>query len=151
MRRDILSVMQARGKIISLATGILLLLAGLMVLRPNPVARYQLIVQQIQQGVLTANKAGVVRLPAAFSELAPRGEVYAERKADGRLFVLFPTWYGRGADMEGYLFCSQALRPSDYYAVNWGAGRVQSHIDVAGRDMLTVEPYKPNWYTRRLD
>ena len=145
--------MKAHKKIIVIVVSILLLFAGFMLLRSNSLSRYQPVVLQIQKGILTANKSGIVRLPKSFVGLTPRGEVYAERKPDGRLFVLFPTWYGRGADIEGYLYCSQPLYPSDYHSIDWGSGGVHDQIDVAGHKMLTAKPYKSNWYsiTRRLD
>ena len=116
-------------------------------------AKFDAVVSDIQSGVLVVHTNGAVRLPAKFASLTPNDEIFVEKKPDGSLFVLFPTWYGRGNDLDGVLYCSRALLPSDYNTIDWGAGGKQQHIDVGGRDMLTVHDYKPHWYkvSRRLD
>lgn len=146
-------IMNLRTKIFALITAAILLSGAMISCRMNSVSKYQTVVQQIEQGSLTANDAGVIQLPESLKNLAPRGEVYIERKPDNRLLILFPTGYGRGNDIEGYLYCSESLQPSDYYQIEWGAGGVGNHIDVAGWDMLTTENLQPNWYkvSRRLD
>jgi hypothetical protein len=138
---------------IALAAGIVAVLAGLTYVRARSLSRYQPILQQIQRGTLQADPAGVIRLPPAFAGLTPRDEVYIEQKPDGRLFILFPTWYGRGSDIEGYLYCSQALRQSDYYLIHTTRRVRHQYIDVAGRDLLIATYQRPHWYkiSRRLD
>jgi hypothetical protein len=130
-----------------------LLLAFALVGCGSSTSRYASVVADIEHGILAAPTNGILRLPARFSAVAPRAEVYVEKKLDGRLLVLFPPWYGRGADMEGFLYCSGALARSDFYCIDWGAGGVHEHLDVGGRDILTVKDLKPHWYrvTRRLD
>ena len=116
-------------------------------------AKFEAVVSDIQSGVFVIHTNGAVRLDPKFAHLTPDEEIFVEKQADGSLFILFPTWYGRGQDLEGILYCSRALLPSDYYTIDWGAGGKQ-HIDVGGRDMLTVHDYKPpHWYnvSRRLD
>jgi hypothetical protein len=116
-------------------------------------AKFDPVMRDIQAGTLVIPASGIVQLPRRFAGLTPRSEVFAAKKADGRLFILFPTWYGRGNDLEGYLYCSGVLQPSDYYTTDWGAGGKHRHLKIAGRDMLTIRDYKPHWYsvTRRLD
>jgi hypothetical protein len=116
-------------------------------------SKFEPVVADIQKGVITLTTNGAIALPPRFANLAPRGEIYAEKKSDGRLLVLFPTWYGRGNDIEGLLYCSASLLPTDFYTVDWGPGGKQQHMDVAGRDLLRVAEYKAHWYnvTRRLD
>src|SRR5436309_3540852 len=80
--------------------------------RPQP-AKFDPIVKEIQTGALSIPTNGPVRLPPRFHGVTPRDEIFVERKADGRLFVLFPTWYGREEDIEGLLYCSRAPLPSD--------------------------------------
>lgn len=129
-------------------------LAALMVMGcSNPAHRFAPAVQKIRDGLLKPDRAGTIHLPAEFKGMTPRNEVYVEQKADGRLLILFPAAYGRGKDIEGYLFCSANLLPSDFYAIDWGKGGIIQHINVAGWDMLTVENHGTNWYrvTRRLD
>ena len=117
------------------------------------IAKFEPVVSDIQAGVLKFQTNGVVGLPTKFVGLTPKDEIFVEKKPDGSLFVLFPTWYGRGNDIEGVLYCSHALLPSDFYTIDWGAGGKQQHIDVGGRDMLTVHDYQPHWYkvSRRVD
>jgi len=116
-------------------------------------ARYESVLADIESGVLVAPTNGVLKLPTRFAGLAPQGEMYVETKSGGRLFVLFPTWYGRGSDIEGLLYCSGSLTASDFYTIDWGAGGKHEHLDVGRRNMLTVSDLKPHWYsvTRRLD
>lgn len=111
------------------------------------------VASDIQSGVLTVPTNGVLQLPQRFAGLTPKNEVYAEKKPDGRWLILFPEWYGRGRDVEGFLYCSGALQSSDFYTIDWGSGGKNQHIEVAGYDMLTVRNYKPHWYlvSKRLD
>jgi len=115
--------------------------------------KYEPVVTDIQSGALVIHTNGAVRLSGKFDGLTPDDQIFVEKKPDGSLFVLFPTWYGRGNDLDGVLYCSRDLLPSDYYTIAWGSGGKQQHIDVGGRDMLTVHDYKPHWYkvSRRLD
>jgi hypothetical protein len=119
----------------------------------SPTDKFAAVVQGIQSGQLSAPTNGIFRLPQSLAGLTPKGDVFVERRSDGGLFVLFPTWYGRGSDLEGFLYCTRELEPSDYYSIDWGAGGKGQHIDIAGRDMLTVQDYRAHWYrvTRRLD
>jgi hypothetical protein len=119
----------------------------------HPQQKFDSLIQDLQTGKLDSSKDSRVRLPVAYTNLTPKSEIFVERRPDGRLFVLFPTWYGRGDDMDGWLYCSGYLQQSDYYTVDWGTGGKHRHIDVAGRKMLTVTSDRPHWYrfTRRLD
>ncbi|MCY3023138.1 MAG: hypothetical protein NTW87_29530 [Planctomycetota bacterium] len=128
---------------------------GLLGLMPPLIVRageYTSIVSGIDEGSLAADAKGVLKLPRRLASVAPRGEVYVERKPDGRLFVLFPTWYGHGNDLQGYLYASGPLTAADYYEVDWGQGGVRRHLDICGRGLLTVSGNGP-YYTvmRRLD
>ena len=116
-------------------------------------AEFATVVQDIQTGVIPVAANGSVPLPERFAGLTPRNEIFVERKPDSRLLVLFPTWYGRGDDIEGLLYCSSALKAEDFYTVDWGQGGRRQHIDIAGRDMLTVRGFKEHWYyvSRRID
>ena len=90
-------------------------------------AKFDPVVQEIHSGVIAVPTNGIVQLPQRFAGLTPRDEVYAEKKPDGRLLILFPDWYGRGSDVEGWLYCSGPLQASDYYTIDWGAGGKQQH------------------------
>jgi len=119
----------------------------------SPADKFAPVVQAIQSGQLSVQTNGIFRLPQRFAGLTPSDDVFVERRPDGVLFVLFPTWYGRRNDLEGFLYCARELQASNYYTIDWGAGGKRQHIDVAGRDMLTVQNYRSHWYrvTRRLD
>jgi hypothetical protein len=131
----------------------LLLFASLIFGCSPPSKKFAPIVQGIQSGALAIPTNGVVTLSPKFAGFTAGNEVFAERKADGRLLILFPTKYGRGQDVEGYLYCSGPLQPSDYHTIDWGSGGKHRHMDVSGRTMLTVKDYKANWHlvSRRLD
>jgi hypothetical protein len=138
--------------LVLVALGVVLI----FVARDAPDTRaYQPIVVAITNGTLVVppTPGGEVKLSAALSGVTPRDEVIVERRPDGRLFILFPTWYGRGQDIEGWLYCSGPLKSTDFYIVDWGAGGKVDHIDVADRKMLTVISKGSTWYrvSRRLD
>jgi hypothetical protein len=128
---------------------ILLLLGGCRA----PTSKYLPVVSSIASGTTKVPANGVVGLAPTWPGLTPRDVAYAERRPDGRLFILFPTWYGRGQDIEGWLHCSGPLGPADFHNVNWGGTNNQAALDAAGYDLLTVESQSPPWYrvTRRLD
>ena len=119
----------------------------------SPTDKFAAVVEGLQSGQFPIPINGVFLLPQLLAGLTPKDEVFVERKSDGSLFMLFPTWYGRGNDLEGFLYCTRELKPSDYYFIDWGPGGKQQHIDVAGRDMLTVRTFRSHWYrvSRRLD
>jgi hypothetical protein len=92
-----------------------------------------------------------VDLPPSYQSIAPK--VYAERRPDGRLFVLFATWLGRGADLNGYLYCSRPLTPGDFFPADWGSGGVRQQIHLCGISYLEPQHIRGPWYRvlRRLD
>jgi hypothetical protein len=145
--------MNTRRRLMALAAAIPCVIAARGLVRARRLTRYQPIVRGIAAGTLTAPASGILRLSGNFAGVTPRDEIYVETRADGRLLILFPRRYGRGADLEGYLYCRGGLRPADSYVVDWGASGVHTHIAVAGRDLLTATPYAPNWYaiSRRVD
>jgi hypothetical protein len=85
--------------------------------------------------------------------VTPGGKVYAETRPGNHLLVLFPTCYGRGSDLQGYLYSNVPLTTRDYYTVNWGAGGIARHLKVGPIDLLTVNPVEAPWYevTRLVD
>ncbi len=113
---------------------------------------YLRVIQAIQNGQL-GSKSSIIALPSSYKEIAPRDQVLYERRKDGRLWVLFPTWYGRGADLQGYLYSSGPLKAQDFYTIDWGSDGVAQHVDACGADMLDVKKIDANWYSvmRRLD
>jgi hypothetical protein len=106
---------------------------------------YTEVIRQIESGRLPiANH--VVNLPPDYKSVARK--VYAERRADGRLFVLFVTWRGRGADVNGYLYCSRPLRPADFCVGPGG----HEQLNACGIDDLGPVHIRGPWYyiCRRL-
>lgn len=116
-------------------------------------AKFEPVIRDIQSGKFVLPTNGMVQLPQRFASLTPKGEIFVERQPTGRLLVLFPTWYGRGSDLEGMLYCSSPLQPTDYYTINSGSGQANDYLSVGGRDLLTVQKHHPPWYevTRRMD
>ena len=114
---------------------------------------YQTIVADIKSGAIAADASGVCTLPNAFDSVTPRGVVYTGTTPTGSTVVLFPTWYGRGCDVDGYIHVSAPLVAGDYYKINWGAGGNVQQLDVGSIDMLSVSAVRGSWYwgSRRLD
>ena len=129
----------------------LVMLLSLGCRRPNPA--FLPIAEAIRSGALRLPGGGRQLLPAIFAGLTARDVVYLDIKTDGRTFILFPTAFGRGSDVEGWLYSSDSLAPSDYTSVNWGAGGVRQHITIAGLDFLRVVSQRGRWYfvVRRVD
>lgn len=114
---------------------------------------YQRVIADIESGEIAADGSGNCVLGPAFAKLTPRGNVLVDTTAEGRTLILFPTWVGRGGDLDGYLYASGGLAPRDFYTVDWGASGQRRHVDVATAEMLDVTSVQQNWYwaSRRLD
>jgi hypothetical protein len=116
------------------------------------------VVRQIESGRLSIGSgrgitnppsvptSNVIELPVGYRSVAKR--VYAERRPDGRLFVLFVTWIGRGTDVNGYLYCRLPLEPVDFSV--GPSGREQ--LDACRIDDLEPTHIRGGWYyvCRRL-
>lgn len=118
-------------------------------------SRYNEIVRDIEAGRLapaqpTTGAFGlvdyaefVVALPPSHQNLTPLGIAFAEKRSDGRLFVVFPTWHGFHHDMKGYLYCSEPLTSEDYRLnTGWGVEAVL----VCGQ-ALKVTHIRGPWYS----
>src|SRR6266849_692659 len=71
------------------------------------------VVADISSGRLRPDKDGIVVLPREYSSLTKFGEAYVERRKDGLVLVLFPTWdIGRGS-VRGYLYHNRPLSKGD--------------------------------------
>lgn len=114
------------------------LVGALPPLRDNQDA-YLEIAQQVQRGQLAAGCP--VALPEAHRSLSPKGEFFVERTLH-RTTILFPTWYGSGKDVQGWLYTSA---PSELPR----AGR----IHLCGIDQLDVTLEHRNWFRaiRRME
>jgi hypothetical protein len=126
---------------------------GLWGLSPPLILRqqsYMEVIRRIESGRLPiANH--VVNLPPDYKSIARK--VYAERRADGRLFVLFVTFVGRGdADVTGYLYCSRPLGSADFHIADWGSSGIHKGIDAFGVGDLEPVHIRGPWYhvCRRL-
>jgi len=113
---------------------------------------YRPVVDAVLSGALAPDSLGVVRLPPDLSKATPRGEVMVDRRP-GLTLILFPTFYGRGNDLQGYLYCSRPLTSLDWYSIDWGSGGVHEHIDVGPATMLSWWGGEGTWLKvgRRLD
>jgi hypothetical protein len=131
-------------------------LGGLLCVRPPLFVKessYRAVLEEIGAGRITTGPEGTAPLPGRYTGLTPRDEVFIDRRPGGVVLVLFPVWYGRGGDLQGYLHASRPLADADYYTVDWGPGGVHQHLTVAGVEFLSAEPVRPPWYWvwRRVD
>ena len=77
---------------------------------PRKRADYAEVVEKILAGELVPDRRGTIILPP---ELASAGrawasktrEVFVTKSKDGSLYILFPTFIGKGRDMGGYVYC----------------------------------------------
>jgi hypothetical protein len=113
-------------------------------------AAYWEVIQGIMDGRLNGNSFAL-DLPTDYPDVAPRDRVLFERHPDGRLWVIFPLWYGKGADLQGYLYSNIPFRPQDFTPDD-GRGPAQ-HLDICGLDYLAATQVDANWcwVIRRVD
>jgi hypothetical protein len=106
---------------------------------------------QVLNNTLVPNTAGVVKLPGTLASNSCDGKVYVTVDSTGTTWVLFPTWRGKGRNIQGYLYRST---PS--------IGPPPAQITVIGPDIgaptwssswqYTVESQlTPNWYRISFD
>jgi hypothetical protein len=76
-------------------------------------ASFTHVAHEILSGRLNEHPVGLVVLPQAHASLTADGRVYVTRKNGGLVLILFPTWRGKGSNLEGYLFCSRRLKAAD--------------------------------------
>jgi hypothetical protein len=114
---------------------------------------YQSIIADFNSGALTPDSSGVCQLPTAYNGVTPKSRIYIGTTPTGSTVILFPTWYGRGSDVDGFIHSSAPLVAADYYSINGGAGGTQQHLDFGSIDMFSVSPVQGSWYSgsRRLD
>lgn len=112
-------------------------------------AQYGRVLDELHKGTLKTPSLPVVMLPQRYAGLTPRETIYVERRPNGQLLVLFPTWYGRGADLQGYLYTSAPLAGTDFTVRPDGI----REISACGFDYLMTEDVQDNWYAviRRMD
>jgi len=125
-------------------------LGGLFGLQPPLLFKrgtYLDIVNATKAGRLRVTR-GVIQLSGEFSGATPGDEVLHEKRPDGREFFLFPVWYGRGHDLQGYLFTTSPLVAGDYEP-----GYGNAVLSACDRSMMNVSPKGGAWYwvIRRMD
>ena len=122
-------------------------------IRCSPNGRYAPIIAQIQANKLQPDSNGKLNLPAEFHGIVNGDAVFISKLSGNRMAILFPTWFGRGSDIEGYVYVEGGLIKSDFYTVTWGGGTSYDYINLGDRNMLSVTPQCGYWYwvTRRLD
>ena len=116
-------------------------LGGLLGLPPPLWVRrssYERAIRELPATTFRRGRSCRVSLPPSVSRLTPRGEVFVEPMEDGSRRILFPTWYGRGGDLQGYL---HAERPPGRGAPICGVE--QAEVRRVGRDWY--------WVYRRVD
>ena len=126
-------------------------MGGLFGLKPPLFAKraqYLEIVEATKSGKLRPDANGIISLKGQFEGATKESKVFWERRPDGREFFIFPVWYGRGMDLQGFLFTTSPLVPSDYYQAYGYPVITVCHLSV-----LNVTPQGGAWYwvIRRMD
>ncbi|HHO54339.1 MAG TPA: hypothetical protein ENK18_26580 [Deltaproteobacteria bacterium] len=114
------------------------LIGGLPPLREHQDTYLELI-QEVRRGKIQPGCP--VALPKAHRALNSKGEFFVERQPN-QTVILFPTWYGRGKDVQGWLYSSS---PSELPR----SGR----IHMCGLDQLDITLEHRNWFRaiRRME
>ena len=85
---------------------------------------------------LKPDSKGVVALPPNLSKTSVDGHAYVT-KAKNQTMVFFPSWFGKGANVQGTLICSKPLNPAQQsieviYPQLWGASTPQGFHETYG-------------------
>lgn len=86
---------------------------------PNP-SQLVSVFHQIQQGKLKPSQDGSVRLTGRDALLTKDHRAYVTHNSNHLVAVLFPTWIGKGSNLQGYLYCSRSLGPADISKDSYG-------------------------------
>jgi hypothetical protein len=107
---------------------------------------YMTIVHEIEAGRIAPASEGRADLPAAYGGLTVDDQVIVERRSDGRLLVVFPTWRGKGGNFSGYLYASRPLASGDFHETDWGSGGLRRETTIAGLDYVEAVSLHGPWY-----
>jgi hypothetical protein len=81
--------------------------------RPSQPPDFAPVVADLMSGRLRPDSRGIVVLPGRYSSLTRGGRAYYQRKNNGLVLILFPTWRGRDLDLRGYLYHNKPLSKAD--------------------------------------
>jgi hypothetical protein len=112
---------------------------------------YEQVLSAIQSGQIDSTSVAndVTQLPPEFRNVTEGGAIYLARSETTNLIVVFPTWRGKGKNVEGHLYSSAGL-PNSMLNTNYYG---QPAIRVNGLDLTLDERIEANWYkvSYRLD
>lgn len=107
------------------------------------------VLDRLRDGRLAIPGNNVLVLPEELASASVDGEVYVAVPESDLLLVVFKTWRGKGHNMEGLLFASRPLRPTDMRLDYYG----NSSIVIGPVPLVIDEEVDQNWYkvSYRLD
>ena len=102
----------------------------------------RMVFEGIMAGKFKPNSKGVVALPANLSKTSVDGHAYVT-KAKNQTMVFFPSFFGKGANVQGTLICSKPLGKSQQsieiiYPQLWGVSTTQGFHETYGPHKNTV-------------
>jgi hypothetical protein len=87
-------------------------------------------------------KTGSVPLPADQKSLTADGNIYVDKAHHASVIIIFDTWVGKGANMEGYLYSSKPLTNADLTKDYYG----EAVIELFGIQYVITKTADPHWY-----
>ena len=110
---------------------------------------YLQVIERLKTGELKTGGAGDIQLPPELRSASVDGEVCVSQPSTNQMIVVFKTWRGKGANMEGFLYSEKPLSEDEIGKDYYGS----SVIPIAGIEIVLEHRITPNWYrvNYRLD
>jgi hypothetical protein len=108
------------------------------------------VVTQVTNGALNPDVNGVVKLPPRSKDTSLNGEVYVTKDSSGTVWVLFRTWQGKWANLQGYLYRSTPAAGPAPPIINV-LGPIPLPTPTQENDYFVDRQIDPNWYQIHRD
>jgi hypothetical protein len=115
---------------------------------------YRAVVANVAAGTQAVSPSGELVLPANQSASTVNGRAYATTRPAGGPMILFPTWWGKGTNLRGYLYCpGPALAVGSSVSINVPVPSPVPQPQFGMTDITIERIVAPGWYyvSRSLD
>jgi hypothetical protein len=112
------------------------------------------VVASIKAGSQVVAPTGEVILPASQTGSVVNGKAYVTTQPTGTMLVLFPTWWGKGTNLRGFLYSNgQAFAVGTTVNVNVPFPSPVSSPQFGLTEVTVEDVLSPGWYSvsRSLD
>jgi hypothetical protein len=131
------------------------LIAGVCGCEKSPsLSTYQTVVANVAAGKQLVSANGEIVLPASQASSTAGGKAYATTQPSGSSMILFPTWWGKGTNLRGYLYDpGPPLTSGSSVSVNVPFPSPVIAPKFVTREITIESVVAPSWYyvSRSLD